>query len=372
MNPDQINITTTQENIFKSNRRIISEHYDIGELASQDRIYRGYIDDIYKIETLRNGKRSPYLMRRYCQGTPEEKVKFEHSLLHELQVRRFKLSPRLIMTKDGKTYVRIGRRRKNQNHENLVAVSTFMPGEDKYTWDRPLCSDKELINSAQMLALYHNTIFGWQGADGWAEQSSMDAINSMALKWRTYARNASGSSIEKFFLGQLDELLAMLKNIPSQEKYNAMPRIAVHGDYHPGNLKFQGGQVTGVLDFGWSRIDARCLDVGLAIVYFCTSWKKSMDGNLKLDCTDNFLRAYQGAAKKNKTIGPLNRIELENLPQMIHAGNLIVMDWILSLFDNTGHHPEKFWKYFKHNKSLDSWLQYHRQELADCLLRHYD
>jgi homoserine kinase type II len=53
------------------------------------------------------------------------------------------------------------------------------------------------------------------------------------------------------------------KNIPSQEKYSAMPRLAVHGDYHPGNLKFQGGKVIAVLDFGWSKIEARCFDVGL-------------------------------------------------------------------------------------------------------------
>ena len=104
---DKKDSITTQEDVLRSNRNILSEHYDIGRLVRQERIYRGYINDSYKIEMLRYGKKSRYLMRRYRQGTPEEKVSFEHALLLELQARGFSFSPQVISTKEGTTCVKI-------------------------------------------------------------------------------------------------------------------------------------------------------------------------------------------------------------------------------------------------------------------------
>ena len=370
MNTEKKDTIATQADILRSNRNILSEHYDIGQLVRQERIHRGYVNDSYKIEMLHDGKKTRYLLRRYHQGTPVEKMRFEHALLQELQVRGFEFSPRCIPKKDGTTYVEIDRNLKKKDPPNYIAVFSFLPGEDKCSWDHPLCSDEELKNSAKMLALYHNTIFGWQGIGGWGERSNFDEINLMASKWQAYARNTAESPFAEFFLEQFNDLLGMLKNIPPQEKYNAMPRLAVHGDYHPGNLKFKDGRVTGVFDFGWSKIDARCFDVGLAILYFCTSWEMGTDGNLQLDRLASFLGAYQEAGKLINAIGPLNQLELEYLPQMIHMGNLIVIDWILSQFYSTGPDLQKYLKYFEHCVSLNLWLERNGSILESSIQQH--
>ena len=89
---------------------------------------------------------------------------------------------------------------KKKDPPNYIVVLSFLPGEDKCTWDHPLYSDEELINSAQMLALYHNTIFGWQGTEGLRELSNFDEINLMASKWKVYARNAAESLFDEFFI----------------------------------------------------------------------------------------------------------------------------------------------------------------------------
>ena len=147
----------------------------------------------------------------------------------------------------------------------------------------------------------------------------------MATKWKVYARNPAKSPFDEYFLEQFDDLISMIKIIPPQKKYHAMPRLAVHGDYHPGNLKFKDGKVTGVFDFGWSKIDARCFDVGLAILYFCYFLG---DGIRTEFCSlidwKAFWELIKKQAKKIKAIGPLNQLELEYLPHMIHLGNLIV------------------------------------------------
>ena len=370
MNTEKKDTITNQKDILRDNSRILAEHYDLGKLIHQELNTRGFVNDSYELEVLRDGKKCRYFLRRYRPGTPEEKVRFEHALLQELQVRRFELSPRCIPKKDGTTYVEIDRNLKNKAPKNYMAVFSFLPGKDKYKWHAPLCSDEELKNSSKMLALYHNTIFAWQGIGGWGERSNFDEINLMASKWKVYAANAGRSPFDKYFLEQFDYLLSLLSNILPTKIYKAMPRLAVHGDYHPGNLKFQDRKVTGVFDFGWSKIDARCFDVGLAILYFCTSWEMGTDGNLQLDRLVSFLGAYQEAGKEINAIGPLNELELEYLPHMIHMGNLIVIDWILSQFYSTGPDPQKYLKYLEHSVSLNLWLERNRKALLSCIQRH--
>ena len=371
MNTAKNDITTNQRGRLEDNRRILEEHYDVGKLIRQELNGRGYDNDSYEIEVLHQGKKCRYFLRRYSTGTSEEKVRFQHALLKELEERRFALSPRCIPTRDGATYVEIDRSLKNKALKDYIAVFSFLPGKDKYKWNTPLCSDKELKNSAKIFALYHNAIYGWQGIEGWRERSSVEAIHLMALKWQAYAGKAAESPFEEFFLTQLDDLLGRLENIPPEEKCTAMPRLAVHGDYHPGNLKFRDGKVSGVLDFGWSKIDARCFDVGLAILYFCTSWDADTDGNLQLDRVDKFLGAYQETTKKNKTVGPLDRLELGPLPQMIQIGNSIVIDWILSEYYGGNPDPQEYLKYLKHCVSLNLWLDRNRKALSSCIQRHF-
>jgi len=370
MNSGKEDTVKSQEDIFKSNRNILSEHYGIGQLIRQERIYKGYINDSYKIEMLRGGQKCRYLMRRYRKGTPEEKVRFEHALLHELQIRKFRFSPRIILAKDGMAYVSIARQQKNKTHKNYIAVFSFLPGNDKYDWDTPLCSDEELISSAKILSLYHNTIYNWKGIVCLRELSNFDETNLMAKKWKVFTRNTAKFPFDDYFLEQFDVLINMINIIPPQKVYRAMPRLAVHGDYHPGNLKFKGGKVTGVFDFGWSKIDARCFDVGLAIMYFCCTWKETNNGILQLDRLENFLRAYQETSKNNQTIGPLNKLELEYLPHMIHMGNLIVVDWILDEYYITGQYTQQNYKYLQHSISLNRWLECNWEELASCIQQH--
>lgn len=371
MNANKKNTTAIQKDIFRSNINILSENYDIGQLIHQEQINSGDVNDSYIIDMLRNGKNNRYLMRRYNKRTPEEKIRFEHTLHHELQIRNFKFSPQLISTKSGKTYQGISRQQNNRAHEYYVAVFSFLPGKDKYSWDSPLCSHGELINAAKVLSLYHNTIFSWKGIRCWKEQCNLDTIRLMATKWDGFARQATKFPFDVYFLKRFGYLLNMLRrNIPSQKMYAKMPRLAVHGDFHPGNLKFHEEKVTGVFDFDWAKIDARCFDVGLAIIYFCSSWGNINDGTIHLGRVKNFLGAYQEDAKMNKTIGPLNKLELDYLPHMIHMGNLIVVDWIISDYFRTSQYHQHYLKYLRHNLSLNRWLEKNWKELVSCIQRH--
>jgi homoserine kinase type II len=138
---------------------IISKHYAIGELVDYEQLLLGYVNISYVIETVINGKRNKYFLRRYKKGIREEEVEFEHSVIKHLVKKDFNLVARVISTRDGKTFVKQfeDRSDKDKGEGVFYAVFDFLPGEDKYTWITPC--DEELKNAAAVLAQFHNAVF---------------------------------------------------------------------------------------------------------------------------------------------------------------------------------------------------------------------
>lgn len=53
---------------------------------------------------------------------------------------------------------------------------------------------------------------------------------------------------------------------------------------------FQNEEVSGVLDFDWTRVDVRIFDIAFAMVYFCAGWQGQDDGKLSLEKVSLFLQ----------------------------------------------------------------------------------
>ncbi len=358
---------------FEQLQRIVSNHYDLGDLLRAELKDRGYINVSFGIETHRDWRRSQYLLRRYRSGTHEKKICFEHALMQELLARGFPFSPSLVVTGDGSTYVKVDAHSEQGGQGFLMAIFCYLPGEDKYSWDAPFCTVEELKSAAQVFALYHNTIFGWEGIEGWLEPRIVDRLPLMARQWKEYARIADGTLFEDYYQKEHHYLLRILGNphyITPRGVYDGLPHLAIHGDYHPGNLKFQDEQVVGLFDFDWAKMDARCFDVGVAIAYFCTAWDESADGNLLLDRIDMFLTAYQESAKEMQALGPLSRHELQCLPQMIVAGNFYVLNWTLEEFYTARPDAEEYLRYLRHGVRSLRWLGEDWNSLTKLVLSH--
>lgn len=355
-NSKTVDVGGALKDTFTTVKRILEAHYDIGRLIRKKRILRGYINESYEIEMVYHGRKNRYLLRRYRQGTGKEKIKFEHALLKTLQKRGFKFSPRLVTTKGGGTFIQTEWDVKDKFPKDYVAILSYLPGKDKYTWDVPNCSEEELKSAAEMLAIYHDTIFNWQGIKKWKENTVFDDIKLFAQIWEKFTQYNGQSPFDRYFLDHFETLQKMLVRTMSKNVYYSLPHLVIHGDYHPGNLKFQNGKVTGVFDFDWSKMDSRCVDVGLAVVYFCFAWKGASDGDLELDRVGSFLKAYQEAAGYRGVLGPLNSAEVECLPDMMHMGNLWVLNWTLDDFYNLNPDPKQYLKYLRHGVRSGKWL----------------
>lgn len=364
------------DEIFEVLKTLLVEYYDLGELVHVKRNEKGYVNVNYEIEMLRDGKIKRYLLRCYRKGVRRKRIKFEHGLLKLLCKRQFILSPRVIATRRGKTYVRIVQKKTGggKKQKYYMSVFSYLGGEDKYGWDVPLCTDEELADAARVFAVYHNTVFGWNAKNRREKPIFLEYIPLMIKKWNHYTQKAaSRSAFEGYFLEQFDYLLRFLRGfmkVSGQQRYNSMPHVVIHGDYHPGNLKFQDGNVVGVFDFDWAKIDARCFDVCLAVNYFCASWEGSKDGELLFDRVEIFLNAYQQAAKELNSLGALNDLELQCFPEMLLLSNLSTIDWTVKTFYKTSPDPDEYQTYLRHNVRLMQCLERDRDVLTKCILKY--
>jgi homoserine kinase type II len=255
-----------------------------------------------------------------------------------------------------------------RRQELFIAIYQYLPGDDKYGWDNPSCSLSELSQAAEVLAMYHNTIFGWRDTTGWTEPGIIEQIASLPALWKACIDAAGGAVFDRVLEKQMERLnrsVDLVTTTVGKTVYETLPHLIIHGDFHPGNLKFQNENVVGLFDFDWSMSEARCFDVGLALIYFCSAWGSQSDGDLMLDRVDVFLNQYQARAQEMRPVGAMEPIEMQYLPQMILAGALYVLHWVIHEYYTHLVDPDEYLRYLKHGVRSIEWLEHHWNTLVE-------
>lgn len=349
----------------------ILAHYDLGELADFERNERGYINTSFAIQTIKDGRQRQYFLRKYKAGIRAPEIQFEHSLINHLVAVGAPPVARLYRTRDGDTFVR--RFAGEGDREGIFfAIFDFLLGEDRYTWMGPRCSPEELRNSAVVLAQFHNAVSGFQPQGQRAEAKIFDLLPQIAAGVAACPARTKNTAFDACLLERGPAILrniAATRAVLSEPEALALPQLVVHCDYHPGNLKFSGSQVTGLFDFDWSKVDARCFDVALALWYFCTTWDAPQDGapgcapsggpdgELRLGEIQAFLGAYQAALQDRPGAGPLSSLEGRYLPHLINASNLYVLNWTIADYYHKDVDPQEYLVYLRHGLNFMDWFE---------------
>jgi homoserine kinase type II len=342
-------------------RTLVSKHYEIGEIKRLRRIEGGYVNTSYELVSILGSVERRFFLREYKEGIKEEEVQFEHSIIRHLMKRGFSITARIIPTKDGKTYISRGKGLKNQKSEERVFVSLFdfLSGENRYAWDNPACSEAELRSAATVLARYHDAVFDLKHEGRREEPRIIDLLPGIAEMVENSGKWAGTTVFGTYLLSHADSILGTIARIQAsidRSRYDSMIHLAIHCDYHPGNLKFGDKKVTSLFDFDGSKIDARSFDVALAIAYFCSVWEGPESGTLRVDKTMAFLEAYQEALNDGAGIGPMDGRELQILQSLIEAGNLYILRWDLEDFRAADPDPQEYLRYLKHHVLVMKWL----------------
>jgi len=123
------------------------------------------------------------------------------------------------------------------------------------------------------------------------------------------------------FLGTADApLLRGEVRFQSQNRFPGLPRSAIHADYFRDNVLFDGGRISGVIDFYFACTDALLYDVAIAV----NDWCVGDDGAIDVRRAAAFLEAYRG-------VRPFAAAERDAWPVMLRAGALRF--WVSRLYD---------------------------------------
>lgn len=333
-----------------SELRTVLAAYDLGELDRSVRDRRGTVNTSFFIDTLKGGQRRRFFLRRYKPSIQREEIRFEHALINHVADKGHCPVARPHPTRDGHTVLERG--------GAYYAIFDYLPGEDRYTWVGPRCSSSELRAAGRLLAQFHSDVATFRAPGRRAEPRTLRLLTVIGRAWERARRRPPTDAYLAYAHEHAGDVRASLAKTSDVLRRVAadLPKVIIHSDFHPGNLKFEGATISGLVDFDWAKTDVRLFDVALAVWYFCASWEGRADGRLRLPEVGAFLGAYQQRLAEPADLPPLSHTELEVFPEMINAGSLYVLYWGLSDYLSKPVDPAEYLIYLRHSVATSRWL----------------
>ena len=135
-----------------------------------------------------------------------------------------------------------------------------------------------------------------------------------------------------YFGSVLPPILKHMRELAiAPEEYAALPKCPIHGDFHAGNVKFDGEATVGLYDFDWSKVDVRLFDVCLGVVYCCGSWRMESDGELRIGDCRAFLEGYKAALAEGG-FPSFTDAERRVFVRMLAAAHFYLVYWLTELW----------------------------------------
>jgi len=338
---------------------ILSRHYRIGELVDYEKDTLGLYNVSYSIDTVDRGKTGRYFLRKYRKGRKEAEIRFEHSLINHLVEKNFDIVAPIVNTRTGDTYVKTTGEKSNGNKgaDVFYTVFDYIDGDVSHVYENPDCSDRVLRNVASVLARFHESVVDLEPVGRRYEPDIAELLPGIRKNLDSCICKQDRLDFNDY-LSQNKEIVYRAIERTGQfiqgREYDNMLRLVIHGDYHPGNLKFKGDRIVGLFDFDWSKYETRCYDVALALILFCTDWENDTDGELQLGKAMTFLNAYQNTLRNSEDLTPLSELELDYLPEMISASNIYLVNWLANDYCID---PEEYLRYLQHTINIMKWLE---------------
>jgi len=346
---------------------VVASDYDLGDVVRVEQILGGYTNLSFAVVVATAEGERKYFVRKYNRLNTEREVQFEHALVNHISGKGFHIAAQVFPNKRGDTYVTREETIAGERVSRLFAVYEMLEGEDKYTWISNRLTDVEFANGARVLARFHALAHDFDPGDLSREQPPiMDFVRRFRGIFEAYAAQTRGTAFDEHYLEKLPSILEVVRRgMVMEDDLRGMPKVPVHCDYHPGNLKWIDEQGVGLFDFDWSKLDYRLFDVAQGIAYFCSSWEGADDGDVRLDKAAIFVRAYQDEAARFDIPGAMGAEELALLPRMVANANLYILNWdLMAYYEDPGADVVEYLMYLGHQVHFMEYIEAHQYELA--------
>jgi len=345
---------------------LMEESYDLGTVTRIRAVSGGYCNKSYAVWMSTNEHTRQYFLRLYNPNVIYNEILFEHALLNHLRSNGFTLAAAIVKCRNGETIASTPLPENHRGTRAFWALFEFLKGDDKYSWTQTDLTDKEFISAAEILAHLHHCGHGFKkppGADR-AQPRIMEFLPTFKKTFSAFLEKAHDRKCNRLFKNNFDSICEALDyTVSFAARFQGMPQIPIHCDYHPGNLKFEDEKAIGIFDFDWSKIDYRLFDVALGLVYFTSRWNDQTTG-LRPDKFSLFLSAYNQACRRLAHISPMTEQEKRYLVPMLSIANLYVLNWeLVDFYETPEQDDDVYYKFIDHNIGLMQWIGSNEDEL---------
>jgi Ser/Thr protein kinase RdoA (MazF antagonist) len=252
------------------------------------------------------------IKRRAPARSGEQDIGFSHAIQSRLLAHGFPL-PKLICARDGRTFVRVG--------PHTYEIFEFVRGH-RYGADAASAR-----SAGETLARYHHLLASAMDhleAIGYPMRqpttgryhNTPDFDRRMEQVRRALADGAGDLPHEASLLcDRLEELYRHAAQRAEQLDITGFPVQIIHGDWHPGNMLFEGSQVVAVLDHDSAGVGQRIGDVANGALQFSLRaggppemWPAEPDRAR--------LRAFM-SGQDSGPAGPVSEREVEAIPWLM-------------------------------------------------------
>jgi homoserine kinase type II len=347
---------------------LFNKYYDLGHIKEIYEVFGGYTNRSFGVITTNKGEEKEFFIRKYKAEIRDTDVLIEHSLIKYALAQGFQEAAGIFPATDGRTFIRLNERKNGQTVSRVFSIYQFLQGLDKYTWIDNKSTPQEFFNLGALLARFHGATHGFrpQSDQVKTEPKVRFLIPDLKRRLSERANQPLNTLFHAYFTSTLPTVLDHIdKNLLLDSEYDAFPEGPIHGDYHAGNVKFDGEETVGLFDFDWSKIDIRLFDVCLGIVYCCSSWDMATDGHLRIDDCRNFLNGYNSALA-GSTLPALTEQENKAFLRMLANAHIYLVYWLTELWyylDAENINDYEAISYMNHFIRGLSWLEANVSEL---------
>lgn len=247
-----------------------------------------------------------FLKKRHANYALESYAAFDHTLMAHLADRGIP-APAAVKTASGDRWLAL--------NGAIYELFLFRDGEPH---DRR--SSEQIRNAGAAIGRFHKACAAFERPDGkdWPRYDSPAMIRARISPVAQEFRDRLGTENWYELHRHIDDVEKRL----TDERYHSMPKLVIHGDYHPGNVTFVRGQVAGIFDFDWSTYQPRIRDVADGVFLFAGERAAAIDARDIVSLTQTwtpssrrariFLNGYLGEAS-------LTLAELDALPLFLKA-----------------------------------------------------
>lgn len=260
----QVDLTVTEAEV----RRVLPL-WDVGELSCLPG-ERGGTANPAVVVVIESGRY--FLKRRNPRYSAPEVLRHDHALMAHLAAKGL-CTPLGVVCREGRRWVEVG--------DRVYELYPYMPGDPHDPRD-----EAQLTEAGRQLAAFHRAAEDFALPPGKEWPRYHDPANTIvALEWaeeelKSLTGLTPAGRERADALREVRRLLAVSRELAAEftdEQYHGYPKLVVHGDWHPANVKYDGNRICGIFDLDWATRQPRLVDIADGIIYFAGERAGRMD-----------------------------------------------------------------------------------------------